>query len=119
MTIAHLSKNRDNWEDLTDIVNQMAVLIGENLREGRRGTVSPLFESTLQTMTFLCNHMVSEEFTGDHEYGGWVSDTLLSELEKVGAGGGAMRNVAATTKPGDSPTATSETGQNGSTIHEA
>lgn len=98
MTIAHLSESRDNWEDLTDIVNQMAVLTGENLREGRRGAVSPLFESTLQSITFLSNHMVSEEFTGEKEYGTWVSDTLLSELEKVGAGGGSVKNVAATTK---------------------
>jgi len=74
----------------------MVVLVGENLREGRRGTVSPLFESTLQSITFLSNHMVSEEFTGDTEYGSWVSDTLLSELEKVGAGGGSIKNVAAT-----------------------
>lgn len=96
MTIAHLSDNKDNWEDLTDIVNQMAVLTGENLREGRRGSVSPLFESTLQSITFLSNHMVSGDFTGDKEYGSWVSDTLLSELEKVGAGGGAAKNVQAT-----------------------
>ena len=96
MCIAHLSGDRDNWEDLSDIVNQMVVLVGENLREGRRGTVSPLFESTLQSITFLSNHMVSEEFTGDAEYGIWVSETLLSELEKVGAGGGSIRQVAAT-----------------------
>jgi len=96
MTIAHLSENKENWEDLTDIVNQMAVLTGENLREGRRGSVSPLFESTLQSITFLSNHMVSGDFTGDKEYGAWVSDTLLSELEKVGAGGGALQNIQAT-----------------------
>jgi hypothetical protein len=96
MSIAHLSGDRGNWEDLSDIVNQMVILVGENLREGRRGTVSPLFESTLQSITFLSNHMVSEEFTGDAEYGVWVSETLLSELEKVGAGGGSIKNVAAT-----------------------
>jgi len=96
MSIAHLSKNKEYWEDLTDIVNQMAVLVGENLRAGRRGKVSPLFESTLQSVTFLCNHLVSENFTGNPEYGNWVSDTLLSELEKVGAGGGSSKNLAAT-----------------------
>lgn len=96
MSIAHLSGDRNNWEDLSDIVNQMVILVGENLREGRRGTVSPLFESTLQSVTFLSNHMVSEEFTGDAEYGVWVSETLLSELEKVGAGGGSIKHVEAT-----------------------
>lgn len=99
MTIARLSADKGNWEDLTDIVNQMAVLIGENLVAGRQGAVSPLFGSTLQSITFLCNHMVSEEFTGDKEYGDWVSDTLLSELEKVGASGGSTRNVEATQPP--------------------
>ena len=74
----------------------MAVLVGENLREGRRGKVSPLFESTLQSVTFLCNHLVSENFSGNPEYGIWVSDTLFSELEKVGAGGGSSKNLAAT-----------------------
>lgn len=96
LSIADLSKNRDYWEDLTDVVNQMAVLVGENLREGRRGKVSPLFESTLQSVTFLCNHLVSENFSGNPEYGIWVSDTLFSELEKVGAGGGSSKNLAAT-----------------------
>jgi brefeldin A-resistance guanine nucleotide exchange factor 1 len=96
MSIAHLSQNEEYWEDLTDIVNQMAVLVGENLRMGRRGNVSPLFESTLQSVTFLCNHMVSDNFTGHEEYGNWVSDTLLSELEKVGASGGSSKNLAAT-----------------------
>jgi len=98
MTIAHLTSKKGNHEDLTDVVNQMALLVGENLREGRRGSVSPLFESTLQSVTFLCNHLVSNEYTGDKEYGSWVSDTLLSELEKFGAAGAAQRNLAATLK---------------------
>jgi golgi-specific brefeldin A-resistance guanine nucleotide exchange factor 1 len=92
MSIAHLSGDKGNWEDLTDIVNQMVILVGENLNEGRRGLATPLFESTLQSITFVSNHLVSEEFTGDPEYGAWVSDTLLSELEKVGVAGISVKN---------------------------
>mmetsp|Transcript_12572 Transcript_12572/g.14372 ORF Transcript_12572/g.14372 Transcript_12572/m.14372 type:complete len:534 (-) Transcript_12572:161-1762(-) len=96
-TVAHLSRNHENWEDLTDIINRMTLIIGENLREGRKGAVSPLFESTRQSITFLSNYMISEDFKGNKEYGAWTSESLLSELEKVGAGGGSSKNMAATT----------------------
>lgn len=98
MTIGPLSKNKGNWEDLTDIITQTAEVVGENLREGRNGAVSPLFESTLQAVTFLSNHMVSSEFGGDEEYCQWASESLLAELEKVGASGGSIKNIQATSK---------------------
>jgi len=95
MTVGVLSGRKSNWDDLNDIISQTADVAGENLQEGRRGTVSPLFESTLQAVTFLSNHMVSSEFEGDKEYGQWASDTLLDELEKVGALGGSYKNLQA------------------------
>jgi hypothetical protein len=98
MTVGHLSNNKDNWEDLTDVITQTADVVGENLREGRNGTVRPLFESTLQAVTFLSNHMVSSEFGGSDEYGQWASETLLTELEKFGAAGGVRKNIEATSK---------------------
>lgn len=98
MTVGHLSNRKENWEDLTDIINQTADVVGENLREGRNGTVSPLFQRTLQAITFLSNHMVSSEFEGNNEYGRWASETLLSELEKVGALGGSISNIEATSR---------------------
>lgn len=99
MTVGFLSKRKSNWDDLNDIISQTADVAGENLQEGRsRGTVSPLFQSTLQAVTFLSNHMVSSEFDGDKEYGQWASDTLLTELEKVGALGGTYKNVEATSR---------------------
>jgi hypothetical protein len=98
MTVGFLSKRKTNWDDLNDIISQTADVAGENLQEGRRGTVSPLFESTLQAVTFLSNHMVSSDFDGDKEYGQWACDTLLTELEKVGALGGAKVNVEATSR---------------------
>jgi hypothetical protein len=98
MTVGHLSKDKDNWEDLTDVITQMADVLRENLQEGRNGMVRPLFESTLQAVTFLSNHMVSSEFGGSDEYGQWASETLLTELEKFGAAGGVKRNIEATSK---------------------
>ena len=98
MTVGHLSNCKENWEDLTDIITQTADVVGENLREGRNGTVSPLFQSTLQAITFLSNHMVSSEFGGNEEYGQWASETLFAELGKVGALGGSLSNIAATSK---------------------
>lgn len=95
MTVGVLSNRKSNWDDLNDIISQTADVAGENLQQGRRG---PLFESTLQAVTFLSNHMVSSEFDGDKEYGQWACDTLLTELEKVGALGGTKRNVEATSK---------------------
>eukprot|EP00523_Entomoneis_sp_CCMP467_P002037 CAMPEP_0168755206 /NCGR_PEP_ID=MMETSP0724-20121128/19935_1 /TAXON_ID=265536 /ORGANISM="Amphiprora sp., Strain CCMP467" /LENGTH=1976 /DNA_ID=CAMNT_0008803785 /DNA_START=458 /DNA_END=6388 /DNA_ORIENTATION=- len=83
-------------EDLSDLVRQTAALTGENLRMGRRGGVSPLFEKTLQTVTYLSNHMVTDEWKGDKDFGEWSSETLLAELEKVGAAGGASKNKDAT-----------------------
>jgi hypothetical protein len=47
MTAGPLSLNKANWEDLTDIITQFAWVVGENLREGRKGRTLPLFEHTL------------------------------------------------------------------------
>ena len=82
-------------EDLTDVVRQTASLAGENLRNGRRGRVSPLFEKTLQTVTYLSNHMQTDEWKGDREFGTWASEALLAELEKVGAAGASLQNQVA------------------------
>ena len=98
MTVGFLSKRKSNWDDLNDIIAQTGDVAGENLQEGRKGTVSPLFESTLQAVTFLSNHMVSSEFEGNGEYGQWASDTLLTELEKFGALGGSVQNMEATSR---------------------
>jgi hypothetical protein len=89
----------DDWvdgEDLSDLVRQTASLAGENLRHGRRGRVSALFEKTLQTVTYLSNHMQTDEWKGDKEFGMWASETLLAELEKVGAAGASLQNQNAT-----------------------
>ena len=84
----NLSDQKQNWTELEDFVIQVSSLVSENLNFGR---ASPLFETTVQTMTNVVNVM---SMSGFHEGEGasfctWVADTLFVELEKVGAGGGA------------------------------
>ena len=76
----------------------MAGLAEDNLRHGRRGSVSPLFEKTVQTVTYLSNHMQTDDFKGDKEFGAWASEILSAELEKVGAAGATLKNQAAVQK---------------------
>jgi hypothetical protein len=83
-----LSNNPDNRDDLFDLVSSLASLAADNMLSRRRGSVSPLFEVTLQTVTYLSNHMRTPEWIGDPEFSSWASEALLSELEKAGAVGG-------------------------------
>ena len=93
-----LSKREENRDDLQDLIHQLANLAQENFRHGRRGRVSPLFEKTVQTVTYLSNHMQTDDWKGDSEFGKWAGEVLLSELEKVGAAGAALKNQAAVSK---------------------
>ena len=97
MVLPPLSHRSENWEDLTDLIQQIAGVAEENLREGRQGSVSPLFQNTVETVTECANAMMSDDFDGDKEFSTWASETLLAELEKFGALGGSIINVAATT----------------------
>jgi hypothetical protein len=82
-----LSNNPDNRDDLSDLVSSLASLASDNMLQGRRESVTPLFEVTLQTVTYLSNHMLTPDWKGEAEFSSWASETLLSELEKVGAAG--------------------------------
>jgi hypothetical protein len=93
--LPELSHRPDNREDLVDLINSTASLAAENLRQGRRGKVSPLFAKTLQNVTDLSNHMITDEWKGESQFSAWASETLLSELEKVGAAGASLKNQAA------------------------
>ena len=89
-----LSHRSENWEDLTDLIQQIASVAEENLREGRRGSVSPLFQKTVESVTACANAKMSNDFEGDKEFSNWASETLLAELEKFGALGGIISNNA-------------------------
>ena len=103
--LPHLSHSEDLRDDVVDLIQQTADLARENLRQGRRGSVSPLFEKTLQAVTRLSNHM-TEWDDGDQEFGAWASDTLLAELERVGAAGAALANQRAVKQQNPRPIAT-------------
>lgn len=100
--LPELSHRPDNNDDLQDLISSMASLAAENLRQGRRGKVSPLFAKTVQTVTNLSNQMITEVWKGEPEFSTWASETLLSELERVGAAGASLKNQAAV-KPSSSP----------------
>lgn len=102
-TLPQLSKTDSNIQDLRDLIHQVAALAEDNLRHGRRGTVSPLFEKTLQTVTYLSNHLQTDDWKGNKEFGSWASEVLLAELEKVGAAGATLKNQAAVQKPEPAP----------------
>ena len=93
--IPHLAKRKENWNELTDIINRLAPIVAENLREGRRGSVQPLFETTVETVTNLSNVMSMPEFD-ESGFSRWSGETLFAELEKVGACGGDAKLMAAT-----------------------
>jgi hypothetical protein len=80
-TVAALSHQAELREDLEDFVNQYAGLAEENLQQSRRGN---LFKGTLQTLTYVSNHLMSPEWSGDQDFGRWASEVLLKELEQVG-----------------------------------
>lgn len=96
--LPHLTHNEELRDDLVDLTQQVASLAQENFRHGRRGSVSPLFEKTLQAVTYLSNHMTSDEWAGESVFSNWASDTLLAELERVGAAGAVHQNQKAVAK---------------------
>lgn len=109
MVLPSLSYSKDNRDDLVDLIHATASLAQDNLQQGRRGSVSPLFQKTLQTVTYLSNNMVTEEWTGEPEFSAWASETLLHELEKVGAAGASLKNQEAIKRPAATPPAAAKT----------
>lgn len=89
-----LSNRKENWSVLEDWTVCVASIVNDNLQAGR---ATPLFETTVQTVTNVVNVM---SMSGFHEGEGvnfcaWVGETLLYELEKVGASGGSTSMMAA------------------------
>ena len=92
-----LSQEKANWDSLTDIINQTSLIVGENLLEGRQGSVSPLFESTVESVTNMSNVMLLMPEFDKSGFSLWAGEIFFSELEKVGACGGSAKMRAATT----------------------
>ena len=81
--LPHISHNQDNREDLEDLLVQYASLAEENLRHSRRGK---LFEKTVQTLTYITDHMVSDDWKGEKAFTAWANETLVKELDRTGKG---------------------------------
>ena len=83
-----LSNQKEHWSELEEWTIMVASMVSENLRYGR---ATPLFETTVQTVTNVVNVMTMSGFkVGEGvNFCAWVGETLLYELEKVGACGGA------------------------------
>mmetsp|Transcript_17556 Transcript_17556/g.28393 ORF Transcript_17556/g.28393 Transcript_17556/m.28393 type:complete len:177 (-) Transcript_17556:30-560(-) len=90
-----LSNQKDNWSQLEDWTISVASIVSDNLQAGR---ATPLFETTVQTVTNIVNVMSMSGFNEGEgvNFCAWVGETLLFELEKVGACGGATSMIAAT-----------------------
>ena len=77
----------------------VASIVSDNLQAGR---ASSLFETTVQTVTNVVNVMSMSGFNEGNEEGvnfcNWVGETLLFELEKVGATGGVYSIGSPTNK---------------------
>lgn len=82
-----VSHQADHREDLEDLVSQYAALAEENLHQSRHGC---LFEMTLQTLTYICNLLVSDEWKGNSSFSAWASETLLKELDRAGNNSGQL-----------------------------
>lgn len=85
-----LSNEKDNWSQLEDFTISSASVVNENLRAGR---ATALFETTVEIITNVVNVLsIAKQMSLATAEGGtfctWVSETLLYELEQVGACGG-------------------------------
>jgi hypothetical protein len=92
--VPDLSNQKENWTELEESTIAVAAIIRNNLQSGR---AKPLFETTVQTVTNVVNVLSLSGFN-DGEGGNfcaWVGETLLCELERVGACGGESSLMAA------------------------
>jgi len=98
LVLPELSQRSVNWKVLTHIIRMTAKYASENLRVGRMGRVSRLFETTVEKLTNATNVLSLPDFSRGTEFCQWAADALYMELEKVGAAGGCTMMVLARTK---------------------
>mmetsp|Transcript_30394 Transcript_30394/g.60814 ORF Transcript_30394/g.60814 Transcript_30394/m.60814 type:complete len:129 (-) Transcript_30394:93-479(-) len=94
MLMPYLSKKKENWVKLEEFTITMASLARQNLRAGR---ATELFETTVHTVTNIANVMSMTGYVDGEgvNFCAWVSETLLDELERVGACGGVHAMMVA------------------------
>ena len=96
VVLPELEKREENWAALTDIAHLIADHGGESLRAGRNGSVSELFESTVETMTNTTNVLTILQSEGNAPLISSIVEIFTEALERVGATGGLTQMVAAT-----------------------
>ena len=85
--IPTLTKRQQNWPVLTEITKTFALIADENLYNGPTGAYKPLFDYTLQTVTYLQEAMSKPEFQGEKRYAAWASQHLKEVLDKNATNG--------------------------------
>jgi hypothetical protein len=85
-------------EDIEELVVQFSALAEENIQSSissqkyrdhndhshyRRAGLSTniMFDKTVQMLTYICNHILSDSWNGDRAFSVWMNDALLNPLE--------------------------------------
>ena len=89
--LSHLVEYR---EDMEEFILQFAALAEENIQSSQSSchhreyndrdnvvTTSTMFDKTVQTLTYICNQILSDGWNGDREFSVWMNDALLNPLE--------------------------------------
>jgi hypothetical protein len=101
--VPSLSHRAEYREDMEEFILQFAALAEENIQSSlssnhschnrehnehshhRRGvatvTTSIMLDKTVQTLTYICNHILSDGWNGDREFSVWMNEILLTPLE--------------------------------------
>ena len=120
--VPSLSNLVEYREDIEEFIMQFAALAEENIQSSlsschhrehseqshrRRtngvATASIMFQKTVQTLTYICNHVMSDGWNGDREFSVWMNEALLTPLEiasnvsNTGGRGGGHGKVVVTT----------------------
>lgn len=85
-----LSHQAEYREDMEEFVLQFAALAEENIHSSissnyshdRGGaTTTIMLDKTIQTLTYICNHILSDGWDGDREFTVWMNEAFLTPLE--------------------------------------
>ena len=96
--VPSLSHRAEYREDMEEFIVQFAALAEENIQSSlsshhyrehsepshhRRSAIatSIMFDKTVQTITYICNHILSDGWNGDREFSIWMNEALLNPLE--------------------------------------
>jgi hypothetical protein len=98
--MSHIIEHR---EDLEEFLIQYATLAEENIQSAiqsrlRNGTSnghhhghkSIMLDKTIQTLTFISNHIMTDEWNGEREFSLWMNETLMTPIDRASQNGGGF-----------------------------